>query len=223
MRVAWEESDNTWLARIGPCYVSLRQMDWHDTQAREHREALDRTWIYSIRHFPEGTFESSMLAEGVFEVMRRRYDGGLNEAQHRAVDIARELALCKRTHRKREALDPEAIVWLEERLLETLRESYTRWRATVADVKQRAAAGDPLARETLWIGLNRVYPEPKWWTARLALEAAQYNRPDDLDVSNKRFYVLVRNTLERLKRRGLVTSSSGLDDDGHETTLWEPV
>jgi hypothetical protein len=40
MRVAWNESDNTWLARIGPCYVSLRQMDWYDAQAREHRETL---------------------------------------------------------------------------------------------------------------------------------------------------------------------------------------
>jgi hypothetical protein len=222
MRVAWNESDKTWLARIGPCYVSLRQMDWHDTQAREHRDAIDRTWIYSVRHFPEGTYESSMLAEGIFEVARS-YSSGLYEAQHRAVNIARELALCKRTHRKREVLDPEAIAWLEERLLETLRESYTRWRATVADVKQRAAAGEALARETLWIGLNKIYPEPKWWTARLALDAAQYSRPDDLNVSDKRFYVLVRNTLERLKRRGLITASTGLDTDGHETTLWEPV
>jgi hypothetical protein len=26
MRVAWKETDNTWLAHIGPCWISLRQM-----------------------------------------------------------------------------------------------------------------------------------------------------------------------------------------------------
>lgn len=95
------------------------------------------------------------------------------------------------------------MLWLENRLLETLRDSYTRWRES-----RRYSA---------------TYPEPRWSTALLALEAAQYHRPDDLEVADKRFYSLVRTTLERLRRRGLVVGSTGLDDRGRETTLWEPT
>ena len=119
--------------------------------------------------------------------------------------MAREIAACKRVRRERDALEPESVAWLEHRLLETLRVSYTRWRESVA----RHGKG--------------VYPEPRWPTSLLAGEAAQYNRPEDLQVSDKRFYDLVRATLDRLRRRGLVASSMGVDDRGREARLWEPV
>lgn len=206
MRVAWKEtSDGTWIANIGPCWITLRQMEWHHPQAREHREAIDRTWIYSIRHFTAAEMTSSDLTEGVFEVERAPYDGGTRQAKERVVTIARTFEICKRTRAVRAPLKSESVDWLEERLLDTLRASYTSWRENTA----RAGRG--------------VYPEPRWSTARLADEAAQYNRPDDLDVTDKRFYTLVRSALDRLKRRKLVVTSTGLDDRGRETTLWEPV
>src|SRR5574341_1052609 len=182
MRVAWKETkDGVWIAHVGPCWISLRQMPWYHPQAREHREAIDRTWIYSVRHYAPGELGSD-VTDGVFEVDRAPREGGA-----------------------REALDPASVAWLEQRLLDTLRESYAAWRDNTA----RYGRG--------------VYPEPRWSTARLAGEAAQYSRPDDLDVSRKRFYEIVHAALGRLKRRKLVVSSQGLDDRGRATTLWEPA
>jgi hypothetical protein len=212
MRVAWKEygdRDPSWLARIGPCSIAIREMQWHDPLAQEHRQAIvDGTaWRYSIRNYPheDDMTRSEVLAEGVIVVEQRRYEGGLRLAQARAVEMAREIAACKRVRRERDALEPESVIWLEHRLLETLRVSYTRWR----EMNARYGKG--------------TYPEPRWWTALLAGEAAQYHRPDDLQIPNKRFYSIVRTTLERLRRRGLVASSTGADDQGRETTLWEPV
>jgi hypothetical protein len=205
MRVAWKETeDGHWLAHIGPCWISLRPMEWHHPQAREHREAIDRTWIYSVRHFsPELT--ASDLTEGIFEVEHTSRSGGIRQAKDRAVTITRTFELCKRARAVREALTPASAQWLEQRLLDTLRASYASWR-----------------KNTSTFGRG-VYPEPRWSTALLAGEAAQYNRPDDLDVGGKRFYALVRTALDRLKRRKLVVTSQGVDDRGRETTLWEPV
>jgi hypothetical protein len=210
VRVAWKKygDDPSWIARIGSCMIALREMQWHDPLAQEHRQAIvDGTaWRYAVRHYSHDDMtKSETLAEGVIVVVRVRYDGGLRQAQARVVELTREIAACKRVRRERDALEPESIEWLEHRLLETLRVSYTRWREMTA----RYGKG--------------VYPEPRWWTALLALEAAQYHRPDDLVVSNKRFYDLVRAALERLRRRGLVASSTGADDRGREARLWEPV
>ncbi len=204
MRVAWKETDSGhWLAHIGPCWISLRQMDWYHPQAREHREAIDRTWIYSVRHFTPDA--STDLEEGVFEVKRSSRDGGVRQAKERAVTLARVFEACKRAHVVRDALTPTSTEWLEQRLLDTLRDSYAAWRKNVASYGRG------------------LYPEPRWSTARLAGEAAQYNRPDDLDVGKKRFYAIVKSALDRLKRRKRVVTTSGLDDQGRETTLWEPA
>lgn len=179
-------------------------MEWHHPRAREHRDAIDRTWIYSLRHFsPELT--ASDLTEGIFEVDRTSRSGGDRQAKEKAVAIARTFALCKRARPVREALAPTSAQWLEQRLLETLRVSYASWRKNTTSFGRGA------------------YPEPRWSTALLAGEASQYNRPDDLDVGGKRFYDLVRSALDRLKRRKLVVTSRGLDDRDRETTLWEPV
>lgn len=229
MRVAWTEYEGMWLGRIGPCHFMLREMSWSDPRAREHREAIDRMWTYSIRHYPDpdDLTKAETLDEGAFEVARTRYDGGLRQAQERLVEIARKTGACKRTRRQREALEPESIAWLEARLLDTIRTSYASWHQNVAHLKAQAAAGDRSAQDALyWEQVSRrpVYPEPRWSTARLAGEAAQYSRPDDLDaLSDKRFYALVHTTLERLKRRGLLASSAGPDDRGRETRLWEPA
>jgi hypothetical protein len=205
VRVAWKETETGhWIAHIGPCWISLRPMEWHHPQAREHRDAIDRTWIYSVRHYAPD-LAGSDLTEGVFEVDRTPHAGGTRQAKDRAVTLARAFELCKRPRRVREVLKPESVAWLDQRLIDTLRESYAAWRKNV---------------ESYGRG---VYPEPRWSTARLAGEAAQYSRPDDLDVSGKRFYALVSATLSRLKRRKLVASSQGLDDRGRETTLWEPT
>lgn len=217
-----------WLGRIGPCYLVLREMSWSDPRAREHRDAIDRMWVYTIRHYPDADVTAAeTLAEGAFEVARTRYSGGLREAQERLVEIARDAGVCKRARRQREAPDPEAIAWLEARLLETIRTSYATWHQNVARLKEQAAAGDRSAQEALYyeqVSRRPVYPEPRWSTARLADETAQYSLPDDLDaLSDKRFYALVYNTLERLKRRGLLASSAGPDDRGRETRLWEPA
>lgn len=204
MRIAWKQyGADMWIGRIGACMISLRQMSWHDPRAREFREMIDRAWVASIREY-DNDMNATTIAEAAFETAHQFYDGGLQEAQKRAVEIARETGRCKRAKREREALSPEAVDWLENRLLETLRTSYARWR----DQTARFGKG--------------VYPEPAWSTARLADEAAQYHRPDELEVSDKRFYSLVRTTLERLRRRGLVASSGGVVE-GRETTLWEPV
>lgn len=205
MRVAWKEPESGhWIAHIGPCWISLSLMAWHHPQAREHREAIDRTWIYNIRHYAKD-LTGSDLTEGVFEVDRAPRDGGARMAKERAVTLARTFELCKRPRTVREAPKPESIAWLEQRLYDTLRTSYASWRKNTA-------------------GFGRgVYPEPRWSTALLAGEAAQYSRPDDLNVSSKRFYALVRAALDRLKRKKLVSTSQGLDDRGRETTLWEPV
>ena len=204
MRVAWKESsDGTWIAHVGPCWITLRPMEWHHPQAREHRDAIDRTWIYSIRHYsPEAV--GSDLTDGVFEVAQTARDGGARQAKEHAITLVRAFEICKPLRRKRAALDPDSIAWLEQRLLDTLRESYATWRDNTA----RYGRG--------------VYPEPRWSTARLAEEAAQYQRPDDLAVGSKRFYELVRAALDRLKRRKLLITTQGLDDRGRETTLWEP-
>lgn len=204
VRVAWKETkDGTWIAHIGPCWITLRPMEWHHPQAREHREAIDRTWIYNIRHYaPEAV--GSDLTDGVFEVERTARDGGARMAKDRVVTLARAFEICKRARRSREALDPTSVAWLDQRLIDTLRGSYATWRENTT----RYGRG--------------VYPEPRWSTARLADEAAQYNRPDDLNVTSKRFYELVRTALERLKRQKLVVTTQGLDDRGRETTLWEP-
>lgn len=205
MRVAWKETkDGVWIAHVGPCWISLRQMPWYHPQAREHREAIDRTWIYSVRHYAPGELGSD-VTDGVFEVDRAPREGGVRQAKEKAVTLARAYEICKRPRRAREALDPASVAWLEQRLLDTLRESYAAWRDNTA----RYGRG--------------VYPEPRWSTARLAGEAAQYSRPDDLDVSRKRFYEIVHAALGRLKRRKLVVSSQGLDDRGRATTLWEPA
>lgn len=220
MRVAWKEDGGTWFAYIGRCSITVRQMDWYHPEARERRETFHRTWIYSVRHHAED-FTSSQLTEGIFEVPGDY--GTETQAQAHAVAIAREFVLCKRRPRlQRKALEPESVAWLEERLLETLRTSYTDWRKSVANVKRLAEEGDRWAQQALW-DLRKIYPEPKWSTAQLAAEAAQYHRPDDLDVTDKRFYVIVRSALDRLKRRKLIAASTGLDDEGRETTLWEPV
>lgn len=192
------------MAMIGPCSISLRLMEWYDSRAREFRESIDRAWVYSVRHHTN-IAEAETLAEGVFEVGQTRYEGGLRQAQEHAVEIAREFTPCKRMRRTREALDPTSVEWLEHRLLDSLRTSYDRWRENNA----RYGRG--------------VYPEPRWSTALLADEAAQYHRPDDLEVPDRRFYSLVRTTLERLRRRGLIVGSTGLDNQGRETTLWEPA
>lgn len=204
MRVAWKETDSGhWLAHIGPCWISLRQMDWYHPQARERREKIDRTWIYSVRHFtPDANAD---LEEGVFEVERAPRDGGIRQAKERAVTLARAFEACKRSRVVREALEPASNTWLEQRLLDTLRESYAAWRKNVASCGRG------------------VYPEPRWSTARLAGEAAQYSRPDDLDVGKKRFYTIVKSALDRLKRRKLVVTTLGLDDQDRETMLWEPA
>jgi hypothetical protein len=205
VRVAWKETeDGHWLAHIGPCWITLRPMDWYHPQAREHRDAIDRTWIYSVRHYAPD-LAASDITEGVFEVDRASRDGGARQAKEKVVVLARAFEVCKRPRRAREALEPESAAWLEQRLLDTLRTSYASWR------KNTASFG------------RGVYPEPRWSTALLAGEAAQYTRPDDLDVSSKRFYTLVRAALDRLKRKKLVASSQGLDDRGRETTLWEPA
>jgi hypothetical protein len=204
MRVAWKETDDgTWLAHIGPCWITLRPMEWHHPQARAHRDAIDRTWVYSIRHYSSEAVGSD-LDEGVFEVAQTARDGGARQAKERVITLARAFELCKRVRRARPALDPASTAWLEQRLLDTLRDSYTTWR----DNNARYGRG--------------VYPEPRWSTARLADEAAQYHRPDDLNVSKKRFYELVRAALDRLKRRDLLVTSLGLDDRGREAPLWEP-
>jgi hypothetical protein len=231
MRVAWKRHDEYWFASIGPCQLMLRPMHWSDVRAREHREAVveDRAWVYGIRHYPDRLdLESRVdLAEGVFEVTRRAYDGGVREAQERAVEIAREFAVCRRERQRREAPEAASIEWLENRLLETLRDSYKNWRESVARIEAQAAAGDRSAQEALYyskISRRPMYPEPKWTTARLAAETAQYSLPDDLDaLSDKRFYQAVYNTLERLRRRGLLVSSTGVDDRGREARLWEPA
>jgi len=204
MRVAWKETeDGTWIAHIGPCWITLRPMPWYHPQAREHREAIDRTWIYSVRQIGLET-PSRDLTEGVFEVDRTFRDGE-RQAKDRVITLARALEVCKRPRRTREPLQTESVDWLENRITETLRESYASWRDRTAQFGRG------------------VYPEPRWSTARLANEAAQYRRPDDLDVGGKRFYTLVRAALDRLKRRKVVVSSQGLDDRGRETTLWEPA
>lgn len=204
MRVAWKETDDgTWIAHIGPCWITLRPMEWHHPQSREHRDAIDRTWVYSIRHYsPEAV--GSDLDDGVINVEQNERDGGVRQAKERAITVVRAFELCKRVRRTRAAIDPTSTTWLEQRLLDTLRESYKTWRDNAAHHGRG------------------VYPEPRWWTARLADEATQYHRPDDLNVGSKRFYELVRAALERLKRRKLLVTSLGLDDLGHETTLWEP-
>jgi len=205
MRVAWKETeDGTWIAHIGPCWITLRSMPWYHPQARDHRDAIDRTWIYSIRQLGAESLEHRDLTEGVFEVERSSRDGE-RQAKDRVVTLARALEVCKRPRRTREPLEATSVDWLENRLTETLRESYASWRDRTA----RFGRG--------------VYPEPRWSTALLAKEAAQYSRPEDLDVTDKRFYALVRAALDRLKRRKVVASSQGLDDQGRETTLWEPA
>jgi hypothetical protein len=208
----------------------LRLMHWSDEKARDHRDAVveERMWVYTVAHYPNiETLERVDLANGVFEVTRRSYDGGIREAQERAVAFAREVAICARARRQREALDAASVTWLEERLLETLRTSYAKWHQNVAWIKERAAAGDRSAQDALYYEQSSrrpLYPEPKWTTARLAGETAQYNLPDDLDaLSDKRFYQVVYTTLERLRRRKLIASSAGLDDRGRETRLWEPA
>ena len=204
MRIAWKKTDDHWLAHIGPCWISLRPMDWYHPQARDHREAINRTWIYTIQHFsPELT--ASGLTEGIFEVDRAPFDGGVRKAKEHVVAIARAFEVCKRPRHAREAIEPASVAWLEQRLLSTLRESYAYWREKVSSYGR----GN--------------YPEPRWSTAQLAGDAAQYTRPDDLDVTDKRFYLFVRAALDRLKRRKLVTTSHGLDDRGRATTLWTPV
>jgi hypothetical protein len=206
MRVAWKETaDGHYIAHVGPCWISLRPMDWYHPQAREHREAIDRIWIYSVRQFSPSTMAGSDLTEGVFEVEQTSREGGARQAKERAVALARAFEICKRPRRVREAIAPESVGWLDQRLLDTLRESYASWRESVS----RVGRG--------------VYPEPRWSTARLAAEAAQYSRPEDLDVDTRRFYALVAAALKRLKRKKLVASSRGLDDRGHETALWEPT
>ena len=204
MRVAWKaHAGDYWTARIGPCWITLSLMSPYHARAREHRETINRTWIYSVR---DPLKNETLVEDAIFEVERRRYDGGDQEARDRAVALARELAPCKRQRTKREALAPESIAWLEDLLLETLRRSYGTWRENTA----RYGRG--------------VYPEPRLSTALIALEAAQYGgRPDDLDVSKKRFYSIVAAALNRLKKRGLVTSSSGLDYSNKPARLWEPT
>jgi hypothetical protein len=176
-------------------------MPWYHPEARQR--PIDRTWIYSVRQFGADSLEGTDLTEGVFEVDSVSRDGE-RQAKDRAILLARDLGVCKRTRRTRDPVQPSSVEWLENRLTETLRESYASWRDRTA----RFGRG--------------VYPEPRWSTARLALEAAQYNRPDDLQVTDKRFYTLVRSALDRLKRRKIVVSSQGLDDQGRATTLWEP-
>lgn len=203
MRVGWKEYYESWIARIGPCMISLRRMTWYDARASEFRETIDRAWTCTVRVYDsDDPTKADTIAEAAFETTRVYYDGGLREAQNRAIEIARETGRCKRVKREREALSSEAVEWLENRLLETLRDSYARWRENRR--------------------YSSHYPEPQWSTALLAMEAAQYHRPDELEVSDKRFYSLVRTTLERLRRRGLVAGSVGVVD-GRETTLWEPV
>jgi hypothetical protein len=204
MRVAWKaHAGDYWTAHIGPCWITLSRMSPYHARAREYRENIDRTWIYSVR---DPLKDETLVEDGIFEVARKRYEGGDQEAKERAVELARQIAPCKRVRQKREALAPESRAWLEERLLEALRRSYTTWRDNVA----RYGRG--------------IYPEPRLSTALLALEASQYGgRPDDLDVAKKRFYAIVATTLERLKKRGLVTSSSGLDYSSKPAKLWEPT
>lgn len=205
MRVAWKETeDGHWLAHVGPCWITLHPMDWHHPQAREHRETIDRTWIYTIRHYGS-ELTGSDLTDGIFEVDRAPFDGGVRQAKDKAIAIARTFEVCKRPRRTREAIAPESVAWLEQRLIGTLRESYGHWRKNIS------------------IYGRGTYPEPRWSTARLAAEAAQYSRPDDLDVSGKRFYELVRAALDRLKRKKAVVTTQGIDDRGRETTLWEPA
>jgi hypothetical protein len=230
MRVAWKQFDDLWFASIGPCQLMLRLGRWSDPFAQTEREAVieERAWFYAVYHYPDSSNPERVdLVEGAFVVQRRAYDGGVREAQARAVEIARELTLCKRQRSRREVLDPASVAWLENRLLDTLRTSYEKWRQNVAWIKERAAAGDRSAQDALYYEQSSrrpIYPEPKWTTARLANETAQYSLPDDLDaLSDKRFYDAVYNALERLRRRDLVVSSSGLDDRGRETRLWEPA
>lgn len=204
MRVAWKaHAGDYWTAHIGPCWITLSRMSPYHARASEHREALDRTWVYSVR---DPLKDETFVEDGIFEIERKRYEGGDKEAKERVVAIARQIAPCKRTHRKREAPASESVTWLENRLLETLRQNYGAWRDSIA----RYGRG--------------TYPEPRLSTALLAIDAAQYGgRPDDLDVPKKRFYAIVAAALERLKKRGLVTSSSGLDYSNKTTRLWEPA
>ncbi|HSX23429.1 MAG TPA: hypothetical protein VLE97_11700 [Gaiellaceae bacterium] len=204
MRVAWKaHAGDYWTARVGPCWITLSRMSPYHPRARDHREVIDRTWVYSVRD-PLGG--KTLVEDGVFEVARDRYEGGDQEARERAVALTRELAPCKRTRTKRDPVAPLSAAWLEERLLDALRRSYGTWRENTA----RYGRG--------------VYPEPRLSTALLALEAAQYGgRPDDLDVPKKRFYAIVVATLGRLKKQGLVTSSSGLDYSNKPARLWEPA
>jgi len=204
-------------------------MAWHDAAAKEHREAVieNRAWVYTIFQYTPGTDEREIIGTGVFDVVRARYNGGLREAQEHVVEIARSHENCKRVRKAREALDPEAIAWLEARLLDTLQTSYARWRENVARLRRDAEAGDRNAQEALYYERSSgrpLYPEPKWTVGRLANETAQYHLPDELDVlTDKRLYETVRAALERLKRRRLATSSTGIDDRGREAKLWEPV
>jgi|SRR5574342_73045 hypothetical protein len=204
MRVAWKaHAGDYWTARIGPCWITLSRMSPYHPRARERRDAIDRTWVYSVRD-PLG--DTTLVEDGVFEVARERYDGGDQEARDRAVALARALVPCKRVRVKRAKPASSSVAWLEEHLLKTLRKSYDAWRENTA----RYGKG--------------VYPEPRLSTALLAMEMSQYGgRPDDLDVPKKRFYSIVTTTLYRLKKQGLVTSSTGLDYSNKPTRLWEPT
>jgi len=231
VHVAWKEYEGLWFASIGPCRLMVRPMDWSDTRARDHRDAVieNRAWVFAVYHYPDALDIDSRvtLTEGAFEVVRVAYDGGVREAQERVVELARELDLCRRQRQRREAPPAEDVAWLDDKIMEILQSSYARWRENNARLRAQAEAGDKLAQEVLYserITRRPTYPEPRWSTARLAAEVSQYSLPDALDdLSDKRFYQAVHSALERLRRRRLVASSTGPDDQGRETRLWEPV
>jgi hypothetical protein len=148
----------------------------------------------------------TLVENDIFEITRKRYEGGEREAQEHAVALARKLAPCKRSRAKRAAISAASITWLEDRLLDMLRDSYNAWRENTA----RYGRG--------------VYPEPRLSTALVVKDIAQIGgRPDDLDVVSKRFYTIVVAALGRLKKRGLVVTSEGLDYANKPSRLWEPA
>jgi hypothetical protein len=208
VRVAWKNLENTgstplWAARIGPCTIILRELTWYDQDAQTYRDAIIHSlaWSYRVLAHNDDLTQHD-LAEGVFAVERRKYEGGLKQAQDHAVELARELDVCKRAKIKHDALSDEAVEWLEAKLIEILERSYGYWRST---------------------GRGHGYPEPQWTTGLLAGEVKQHHLMDELREQNeKRFYALVRGALDRLKRRGAVAISTGVVD-GREVPLWEPV
>ncbi len=229
MRVAWKEHGNgdpIWFARIGLCTIALREMRWHDSAYRENR------WVYTVYHYPglapggDGSIEREILDEGNFDVVRVRWDAGLREAQDRAVEIARKVTLCKRPRRQREALSPEAATWLEAKLLDIIQSRYNEWKDSNARLCAAAEAGDRSAQDAIYYQRasgRSLYPEPQLSTARLADEVAQYTMPEELEAqSDKRFYDLVRTALDRLRKAGAITTSTGVYR-GREVKLWEPV